>query len=180
MFYSVVLVSAIQRHKSAIVIHGSPPSPPASPALSSSQGSGWAPVLWRTAASRQPPSSRATVHAHVSAALSVRPTLPSPHCAHTPLLHHSLHSFTANKFNKTIFSRFPTYVFSSVQFSPSVVSDSLRPHESLSITNSRSSLRLISIESVMPSSHLILCRPLLLLPPIPPASESFPISQLFT
>ena len=58
----------------------------------------------------------------------------------------------------------------SVQFSPSVVSDSLRPHESkahqasLSITNSRSSLRLTSIESVMPSSHLILCRPLLLLP----------------
>ena len=36
-----------------------------------------------------------------------------------------------------------------------------------SITNSQSSLRLMSIESVMPSSHLILCRPLLLLPPIP-------------
>ena len=50
---------------------------------------------------------------------------------------------------------------------------------SLSITNSRSSLRLTSIESVIPSSHLILCRPLLLLPPIPPASESFPMSQLF-
>ena len=51
---------------------------------------------------------------------------------------------------------------------------------SLSITNSRSSLRLTSIESVMPSSHLILCRPLLLLPPVPPASESFPMSQLFS
>ena len=38
---------------------------------------------------------------------------------------------------------------------------------SLSITNSRSSPKLMSIESVMPSSHLILCRPLLLLPPIP-------------
>ena len=50
---------------------------------------------------------------------------------------------------------------------------------SLSITSSRSSLRLTCIESVMPSSHLILCRPLLLLPPIPPASESFPMSQLF-
>ena len=48
---------------------------------------------------------------------------------------------------------------------------------SLSITNSRSSLKLTSIESVMPFSHLILCRPLLLLPPIPPASESFPMSQ---
>ena len=38
---------------------------------------------------------------------------------------------------------------------------------SLSITNSQSSLRLMPIESVMPSSHLILCRPLLLLPPNP-------------
>ena len=44
---------------------------------------------------------------------------------------------------------------------------------SLSITNSRSSLRLLSIESVMPSSHLILCRPLLLLPPIPPSLRVF-------
>ena len=44
---------------------------------------------------------------------------------------------------------------------------------SLSITNSRSSLRLTSIESVMPSSHLILCRPLLLLPTIPPSIRVF-------
>ena len=44
---------------------------------------------------------------------------------------------------------------------------------SLSITNSQSSLKLMSIESVMPSSHLILCRPLLLLPPIPPSIRAF-------
>ena len=44
---------------------------------------------------------------------------------------------------------------------------------SLSITNSRSSLRLTSIESVMPSSHLILCRRLLLLPSIPPSIRVF-------
>ena len=44
---------------------------------------------------------------------------------------------------------------------------------SLSITNSQSSLRLMSIESVMPSSHLILCRPFLLLPPIPPSIRVF-------
>ena len=44
---------------------------------------------------------------------------------------------------------------------------------SLSITNSWSSLTLTSIESVMPSSHLILCRPLLLLPPIPPSIRVF-------
>ena len=43
----------------------------------------------------------------------------------------------------------------------------------LSIINSWSSLRLMSIESVMPSSHLILCRPLLLLPPIPPSIRVF-------
>ena len=41
------------------------------------------------------------------------------------------------------------------------------------ITNSRSSLRLTSIESVMPSSHLILCCPLLLLPPIPLSIKVF-------
>ena len=44
---------------------------------------------------------------------------------------------------------------------------------SLSITNSRSSLKLMSSELVMPSSHLILCRPLLLLPPIPPSIRVF-------
>ena len=44
---------------------------------------------------------------------------------------------------------------------------------SLSITNSRSLLKLISIKSVMPSSHLILCCPLLLLPPIPPSIRVF-------
>ena len=44
---------------------------------------------------------------------------------------------------------------------------------SLSITNSRSSLKLTSIESVMPSSHVILCRPLFLLPPIPPSIRVF-------
>ena len=49
---------------------------------------------------------------------------------------------------------------------------------SLSITNSWSSLRLTSTESVIPSSHLILCRPLLLLPQSLPASESSPMSQL--
>ena len=47
------------------------------------------------------------------------------------------------------------------------------------ITNSRSSLRLTSIEFVMPSSHLILCCPLLLLPPNPSQHQSFPMSQLF-
>ena len=70
------------------------------------------------------------------------------------------------------------FQFSSVQFSRSVMSDSLRPHE-LQHTrppvhhNSRSSLRLMSIESVMPSSHLILCLSLLLLPPIPPSITVF-------
>ena len=66
------------------------------------------------------------------------------------------------------------------------MSDSATPwitarQASLSITNSRSSLRLTSIKLVMPSSHLILCCPLLLLPPIFPSIRvnSFPMSQLF-
>ena len=50
---------------------------------------------------------------------------------------------------------------------------------SLSITNSRSLLKLTSIESVMPSNHLILCRPLLLPPQSFPASGSFQMSQFF-
>jgi len=67
----------------------------------------------------------------------------------------------------------------SDQISLSVMSDSLWPHESQHArppcpsTNSQSSLRLTSIESVKPSSHLILCRPLLLLPPIPPSIRVF-------
>ena len=50
---------------------------------------------------------------------------------------------------------------------------------SLSITNSWSLLRLMLIESVMPSSHLILCHPLLLLPSIFPSIRVFPVSQFF-
>ena len=64
-------------------------------------------------------------------------------------------------------------VFSSVQFSHSVLSDSATPWTAarqahLSITNSQSLSKLMSIESVMPSNHLILCFPLLLLPSIFP------------
>ena len=68
--------------------------------------------------------------------------------------------------------------FSSVQFSHSVMADSVTPwitvcQASLSITNSQSLLKLMPIESVMPPSHLILCRPLLFLPPIPPSIRVF-------
>ena len=67
---------------------------------------------------------------------------------------------------------------SSVQFSRSVVSNSATPQTavcqaSLSITNSRSLLKLMSIELVMPSNHLILCHPLLLLPSIFPSIRVF-------
>ena len=50
---------------------------------------------------------------------------------------------------------------------------------SLSITNSQILLKLMSIKSVIPSNRLILCHPLFLLPSIFPASESFPVNQLF-
>ena len=76
-------------------------------------------------------------------------------------------------------------MISSFQFSNSVVSDSLWPHE---LQHARPPCpsptpgvhsNLTSIESVMPSNHLILCRSLLLLPQSLPASGSFPMSQLF-
>ena len=67
---------------------------------------------------------------------------------------------------------------SSVQFSHSVVSNSLQPHAiahqaSLSITNSQNLLKFKSIESVLPSNHLILCHSLLLLPSILPSFRVF-------
>ena len=67
--------------------------------------------------------------------------------------------------------------FSSVQLLSHVqlfVTPWIAAHQaSLSITNSRNSLKLMSIESVMPSSHLILCCLLFLLPPIPPSIRVF-------
>ena len=76
------------------------------------------------------------------------------------------------------FQRTLVIIFSSVQSLSHVwlfaTPWSAARQASLSVTNSQSSLKLTSIESVMPSSHLILCRPLLLLPPIPPSIRVFP------
>ena len=67
------------------------------------------------------------------------------------------------------------YTKGSVQFSCSVMSNSLQPvHQAaLSIMNSWNLLKLMSIESVMPSKHLILCHPLLLPPSIFPSIRVF-------
>ena len=72
----------------------------------------------------------------------------------------------------------PQHNIKICQFSRSVVSDSLQPHvaacqASLSITNSQSLPKLMSIKSVMASNHLILCRPLLCLPSIFPNIRVF-------
>ena len=69
------------------------------------------------------------------------------------------------------------FLYPNIQFTCSVVSDSATPwtaacQASLSFTISRSLLKLMSIESVMPSSHFILCHPVLLLP------SSFPSISL--
>ena len=64
------------------------------------------------------------------------------------------------------------YQFSSVTQSCPTLCDPMN-HSTLSITNSQSSLRTMFIESVMPSSHLNLGHPLLLLPPIPPSIRVF-------
>ena len=95
----------------------------------------------------------------------------------------SSYNLTENKLAKI-----PTYICINVYYKSSVQSLSCvwlfaipwiaARQASLSITNSRSSLRLVSFESVMPSSHLILCCPLLC-PQSLPASESFPMSQFF-
>ena len=71
--------------------------------------------------------------------------------------------------------------FSSVTQSCPTLCDpwTAAPQATLFITNSQSVLKFISTKSVMPSSHLILCHPLLLPPPIPPSVISFPISQFF-
>ena len=82
----------------------------------------------------------------------------------------------------SLFSESKTCSIDSIQFS-SVQSLScvrlfatswIAAHQaSLSITNSWSSIKLTSIDSVMPPSHLVLCYPLLLLPPIPPSIRVF-------
>ena len=75
------------------------------------------------------------------------------------------------------------FINCSVQFSRDRLFATLRAEAcqtSWSITNSQSLLKLMSIESVMPSNHLILYLPLLLPPSIFPASGSFPMSWFFT
>ena len=82
------------------------------------------------------------------------------------------HCFVSQIWRSPLADKLP--IISSVQFSHSVVSNSLRTpwaaavQASLSITNSQSLPKLMSIESVMPSTHLILCHPLLLLPSVFP------------
>ena len=81
--------------------------------------------------------------------------------------------WTARKSKKRAY----IFQFSSVQSLSHVrlfATTRIAAHQaSLSITNSRNLLKPMSIESVMPSNHLILCRPLLLLPPIPPSIRVF-------
>ena len=87
------------------------------------------------------------------------------------------HIFTAT----TLLQAFVSFIqskCSTVQFSCSVVSNSLRPQRpqhiwELSITNSQNLLRLMSIELVMPSNHLILCCPLLFPYPVFPSIRVF-------
>ena len=92
-------------------------------------------------------------------------------CAHT---HTHTRILLLEKFIRAVLS---LVQFSSVQSLSPVwlfATPWIAAHQaSLSITNSWSSPRLTSIESVMPSSHLILCRPLLLLPPIPASIRVF-------
>ena len=98
-----------------------------------------------------------------------------PHPGMKPESPASLYHFTTEPLGKP---RYNTHQFSSVQSLSRVRLFStpwIAAHQaSLSITNSRSLLKLMPIDLVMPSSHLILCHPLLLLPPIPPSIRVFP------
>ena len=79
--------------------------------------------------------------------------------------------------------RFFPFLINSVQFHSHIctfVHPLTSAHQtSLCIINSQRMLQLMSIKSVMPSNHLILCPPLLLLPSIFPSFKVFPISQFF-
>ena len=127
-----------------------------------------------------------TIHTHVSI-LPKTPRHPGCHnieqsslCYRSLLVVHLKYSRCVLSIpNSLTISSLPSFPLSLVQFSCSAVS-SLRPHEShsarqasLSITNSRRLLKLISLKSVMRFSHPILCHPLLLLPPIPPSIRVF-------
>ena len=96
-------------------------------------------------------------------------TSPTRDWTHAPCTEH-LRVWTTRKVRKCLLL--------SIQFSRSVVSNSVTPwtaarQTSLSITNSQSLPKLMSIESMMPSNHLILCHSLLLLPSIPPSIRVF-------
>ena len=93
------------------------------------------------------------------------------------------YSSFVSKLNITSMRLFSNLKFS--QFSCLVVFDSVTLwtavcQASLSITNPQSPLKLMFIKSMMPSNHLILCRPLLLLPSIFTSIRSFPMNQFFT
>ena len=97
------------------------------------------------------------------------------------LLHANYRNQSDEPYNNTFWNKVSIH-YLSVQFSSVQSLSRVRlfvtpwiaaRQASLSITNSQSSLRLTSIESVIPSSHLILCRPLILLPPIPPSISLF-------
>ena len=89
----------------------------------------------------------------------------------------SIAIFKSNKAMKSEIQMLPISQFSSFQSLSHVwlfVTPWIAARQtSLSITNSQSLPKLVSIESMMPSSHLILCHPLLLLPPIPPSIRVF-------
>ena len=91
----------------------------------------------------------------------------------TEQLHFHFQTISQSQFSSV--QSLSSFQFSSVAQSCPILCNPMNHSTpgSLSITNSRSSLILMSIESVMPSSHLILCRPRLLLPPIPPSIRVF-------
>ena len=112
--------------------------------------------------------------------MSLRMKSQVPYLANPPL-HDPTPPYLFLFIQKKLKVRYVLDTVESIQFSRSVMSNSLwhpwtAAHQaSLSITNSWSLLKVMSIESVMPSNHLILCRPLLLLPSVFPSIRVFPM-----
>ena len=92
------------------------------------------------------------IHAYVSL---------SPFTVHLKLSQYSVHIVN------WLSVQFSSFQFSHLVMSNSAIPETAARQSSFSITSSGSMLKLTSVESVMPANHLILCRPILLLPPIP-------------
>ena len=179
------MIFAICCHETAMAVHVFPilnPHSPSSPSHPSGSSQCTSPEHPVSCIEPELPTCFTYDNVHVSVLFSpIIPVSPSP--TESKRLFYTSVSLLLSliKGHHYHLSKFHIYVFSSFQ-SLSCVQLFATPwiaacQATLSITNSWSLPKLMSIKSVMPSSHLILCHPLLLLPPIPPSIRVFSIES---